>query len=136
MGQDREPVADRQRVLDVVGDEDDAEALRPGARSTWRSTIAASLTPSADVGSSRISTRAPKYSARAIASVWRSPPDSVPTSCAGSRTWIPISSICSVAIRRGLGHVEAGERAPARVGSEPTKKLRLMLISGSTARSW
>ena len=36
-------------------------------------------TPKALVGSSKISTLAPKWTARAMATVWRSPPDRVPT---------------------------------------------------------
>ena len=56
-------------------------------------TIAAWWTPSAEVGSSRISTFAPKWMARAIATDWRSPPESVPTAWVGSRMSMPISAI-------------------------------------------
>ena len=97
--------------MGVVGDEDDAR--RPGLGADWmkRSTVAASLTPSAEVGSSRMSTRAPKYMARPIASTCRSPPDSEPTSWSPSRTRVmPKRRICSSAMRlRRLG-VEPLER--------------------------
>ncbi len=103
---------------------------------TWRRTMAASLTPSAEVGSSRMSTRAPKYSARAMARVCRSPPERVPTNCPGSRMAMPISAICSVAMRPAARTSNLRNGPRPLVGSEPTKKLRLTLMSGSTARSW
>ncbi len=106
------------------------------AEMAWRRTIADSLTPSAEVGSSRIRTRAPKYSARAIASVWRSPPDSVPTSWSVSRTSIPMFFISSRAIRAALSLSNRLNGPNPLVGSLPRKKLRLMLISGITDRSW
>ena len=56
----REAVADGVGVVDVVGDEDHAEP-RARAWATRRSTTAAWCTPSAEVGSSRISTLAPKW---------------------------------------------------------------------------
>ena len=55
-----------------------------------RSTTPASFTPSAEVGSSRITTLAPKWMARAMATDWRSPPESVPTGCDVSRSSMPI----------------------------------------------
>jgi hypothetical protein len=45
------------------------------ASSTMRGTCDACFTPKAAVGSSRISTRAPKWTARAMARDWRAPPD-------------------------------------------------------------
>ena len=79
LNEDDEVVAHCHGMMGIVGDEDDADALRL-AGMVKRSTVAASFTPSAEVGSSRISTRAPKYIALPIASAWRSPPESVPTS--------------------------------------------------------
>src|SRR6266508_2152420 len=56
----------------------------------YRSTTPACLTPRDAVGSSRMSTLAPKWTARAIATDWRSPPERVPTGWSGSRMSIPI----------------------------------------------
>ena len=39
-----------------------------------------------------MSTRAPKYTARAIATHWRSPPDNVPIGCSTSRRSIPMAA--------------------------------------------
>ena len=75
----------------------------------------ASLTPSAEVGSSRMRTRAPRYSARAMASVWRSPPESVPTIWSVERTSMPIRSSCWCGDPRRLAEVEAAED-PAALG--------------------
>ena len=63
---------------------------RARASATSFSTTDAWCTPSAEVGSSRISTLAPKYMARAIATHCRSPPDSVPTGCSASRSLMPM----------------------------------------------
>ena len=78
-------------------------------------------------------TRAPKYSARAIASVWRSPPDSVPTSL------VRVADVDADAL-----HLLAGDAGRLRgmskrlsgptptVGSLPRKKFRVTLMSGMT----
>ena len=102
----------------------------------WRRTKADCLTPSAEVGSSRISTRAPKYSARAMASVWRSPPDSVPTAWSVSRMSMPIRFISSWAIPAALRMSNRFSGPTPTVGSLPRKKFRVTLISGMIARSW
>src|ERR1700716_430890 len=111
---------------------------RPRSRAwmTYLSTMPDWRTPSADVGSSRMSTLAPKYTARAIATAWRSPPDSVPTGWFGSRTSMPILRISSRITC--LANLTLSRRAgpTPRVGSEPRKKLRQMDIRGTVARSW
>ena len=101
-----------------------------------RRTTPASFTPSADVGSSRMTTFAPKWIARAIATDWRSPPESVPTGCDVSRRSIPIPLSASRVTRSAVfpSYVRSGPRP--FVGSDPRKKFRLMLISGIIARSW
>ena len=55
-----EAVAHQVGVVRVVGDEDDAEAARRGRAAMYFSTTPDCLTPSAAVGSSRMSTLAPK----------------------------------------------------------------------------
>ena len=89
---------------------------RPRSRASMTnfSTIAAWWTPSAEVGSSRISTLAPKWTARAIATDCRSPPESVPTAWVGSRTSMPMSAIACARDRVGVLLVEAAEREDAR----------------------
>ena len=81
-----------------------------------RRTIAACLTPSADVGSSRMRTRAPKYSARAIASVWRSPPGQRAHELAGVAD--VDADLEHLLARRlvGVPHVEPPERTGALRG--------------------
>jgi hypothetical protein len=102
----------------------------------YRSTTPACLTPSAAVGSSRISTRAPKYTARAIATDCRSPPDRVPTGCSGSRMSIPIfpssARVMSLAVRTSYRR----HGPHPLVGSDPRKKFRQIDSSGIIARSW
>ena len=79
---------------------------------------------------------APKYTARAIATAWRSPPDSVPTIWSGSRTSMPILAISSrMTVLACLMSIRRSGPAPF-VGSEPRKKLRQIAISGTVARSW
>ena len=99
------------------------------------STIDVCATPSAEVGSSRISTCAPKYTARAIATHCRSPPDSVPTAWCGSRTSMPMRFISSRVTR--CARVKSSRRngQTPRTGSRPMKKLRVTDISGIIARS-
>src|SRR6266571_1529771 len=73
---------------------------RPRSRAwtMYFSTTPDCLTPSAAVGSSRISTLAPKCTAREIATHWRSPPDRVPMGWSTSRRSIPIASSSSLHI--------------------------------------
>jgi hypothetical protein len=113
----------------VVGD-------RSRAWTTYFSTTPACFTPSAAVGSSRISTRAPKYTARAIATHCRSPPERVPTGCSTSRRSIPILASSFLAVN--LANLVLSRRIGPKplVGSEPRKKFRQTDISGTIARSW
>src|SRR3954471_3709482 len=60
------------------------------AAAVYLSTTPDCFTPRAAVGSSRISTRAPKYTARAIATHWRWPPESSPIGWLMSLTTMPI----------------------------------------------
>ena len=84
---------------------------------TWRMvsiTIAASRTPSAAVGSSMISTRGLKTSARPIATVWRWPPDSalMSTCVDGMREPRSASSrAASSCMRLQVEHAEAARLA-------------------------
>lgn len=57
--ENRELVADRMGMTNIVGDEDDAQP-RERTRLMYLRTIAVWRTPSAEVGSSRMSTFAPK----------------------------------------------------------------------------
>ncbi|KPI10546.1 protein of unknown function DUF1602 [Actinobacteria bacterium OK074] len=111
---------------------------RPRSRAVamYFSTTPDCLTPSAAVGSSRISTRAPKYTARAMATDWRWPPDRVPMGWSRSSRTMPmfrssVSAVCFIPAmsRRRTGHTP-------RVSSEPRKKLRHTGIRGTVARSW
>ena len=90
------------------------------------------LTPSAAVGSSRISTLAPKCTAREIATHWRSPPDRVPMGWSTSRRSMPIASSSSLHIFFIAG---MSIRTPLPT-SLPRKKFRQTGISATTARSW
>ena len=91
------------------------------------------LTPNAAVGSSRMSTRAPKNTARAIATHCRCPPDSEPigASTSGSSMPIFVNSV-SVVARIALASSENGNDFLR--SSWPRKKLRHTGISGTTAR--
>ena len=71
-----------------------------------------------------------------MASVWRSPPESVPTSWSVSRTSIPMFFISSRETRAAVSLSKRLNGQNPLVGSLPRKKLRLMLISGITDRSW
>ena len=96
------------------------------------STTPACLTPSAAVGSSRISTFAPKCTARAIATHCRSPPDRVPIGWSTSRRSMPMSSSSCLQV---FFMEPMSIRRPLRT-SLPRKKFRHTGISGTTARSW
>src|SRR6266571_2052463 len=103
---------------------------RSRACRTYLSTTPACLTPSAEVGSSRISTRAPKYTARAIATDCRSPPESVPTGWSGSRMSIPISfsSLRTIRFAVALSNQLSGPMCFR--GSAPRKKFRQVVVDG------
>src|SRR3954464_11451062 len=94
---------------------------RSRAGGMWRSTTPACLAPRADVGSSRMRTRAPRCTARAIATDWRSPPDSVPTGWSGLRMSMPMAGSCRGGEAGGggslgPGRADPGEGAPAGDG--------------------
>ena len=72
---DADPVGQVEHVVDVVADQEDADALLLELRISSR-TWAVSAGPSAAVGSSMIRILALKWTARAIATAWRWPPDS------------------------------------------------------------
>ena len=83
-----------------------------------------------------MSTRAPKYTARAMATHWRCPPERVPIGWLMSLTVMPIFFNSASAIRRiSLIFIGANGRFMAR-SSEPRKKLRHTSIRPTTARSW
>src|SRR3954447_1539773 len=89
---------------------------RSRAAATYRRTTPACLPPSADVGSSRMSTRAPKWTARAMATDCRSPPESVPTGWSGSRMSMPHVVERPAGGPARLAGVEPAEGAPAAGG--------------------
>src|SRR6218665_1081836 len=105
-------------------------------RSIVASTLAVWRPPSAEVGSSRISTLAPKKPARAMATPWRSPPDKVPTACSGSRSRMPIRCISAIVTWFACRMSKRLNGPQPLVGSRPMKKLRVTDISGIIARSW
>ena len=80
---------DQVGVVRVVGDEDDAEAGVAGGGGVLQH-HAGLLDAERRGGSSRISTRAPKYTARAMATHWRWPPERVPIGWLMSLTTMPI----------------------------------------------
>ena len=88
------------------------------------------------MGSSRISTLAPKYTARAIATDCRSPPDKVPTGWSESRMSMPIFDISSRVTPLAKSTLKRRNGQKPLVGSEPRKKFRQIDISGIIARSW
>ena len=75
-----DPVGDLEDVVEVVRDEDDREPLL-GEPLTSSSTCWVCATPSAAVGSSRITTREFHITARPIATDWRWPPERLATGC-------------------------------------------------------
>ena len=114
----------------------------PRARTSWisSSTLRLSLTPSAAVGSSRITTREPKAAARATATPCRCPPDSVSTGW--SMFWIvirPRSFSFSRAMRRISGWSSRRRTLPARPGlrsSRPMNRFSTIDSAGDRARFW
>ena len=78
--QDGDAVGDLEDVVEVVRDEDDREPLL-GRRLTSSSTCCVCATPSAAVGSSRITSFEFHITARATATDWRWPPESEATGC-------------------------------------------------------
>ena len=75
-----DPVGDLEDVVEVVRDQDDREPCSP-RRLTSASTCRVCATPSAAVGSSRITSCEFHMDARATATDWRWPPESVATGC-------------------------------------------------------
>ena len=102
-------------------------------RNTW----AASFTPRAAVGSSRIITLAPKYTARAMADTCRSPPDRLPTRRLPSVTRVmPIACISLTTISPAVLRSNTLNGPHPLVGSRPTKNERSRLISGNVPPNW
>jgi hypothetical protein len=80
-----------------------------------RRTISDSLTPSAEVGSSRMSTLAPKWIARAMATDWRSPPESVAIGRVTSSTAMPKCAISAFAAQLRSSQTAETDPIPAAV---------------------
>src|SRR5690554_3686608 len=94
------------------------------------------FTPRAAVGSSRTRTFAPKCTARAMATHWRSPPERVPMGWSTSRRSMPMRRSSERVVRSSRStSMRLKGPAPLR-GSEPRKKFRHTGISATTARSW
>ena len=86
VAQHRDLVAQRHHVLEDVRDEDDADLAVAQHAQRRRAAVSVLGAPSAEVGSSRISTRGSVSSALAISSSWRWASVSSPTSaCAAAR---------------------------------------------------
>src|SRR6266496_3753900 len=103
------------------------------------STMWDSLTPSAAVGSSMITTRRPNAALRATATPCRWPPESVSTAC--RIDWMPILRSCmwpraSACIRRVSSIRNTEPRIPGRRSSRPRNRLSAMSSAGATAKSW
>ena len=76
---DVDAVGDLEDVRHVVADEHDRHAARAHVLDEVEHPARLSLTPSAAVGSSMMTTREPKAAARATATPWRWPPERVST---------------------------------------------------------
>ena len=70
-----------------------------------------------------------------MATVWRSPPDSVPTAWVGSRRRMPISAIRDMVTSLAFLKSMYRNGPNPRVGSRPIQKLRVTDISGIIAKS-
>ena len=98
-----------------------------------RSTMPDCFTPRAAVGSSRTMTRAPKWTARAMETTWRWPPESWPTSTSTLGRSMPMS--CSWLLV--MVFISSSRSRPRLVVSSlPRKKLRHTDIWSTTARVW
>ena len=101
----RDAVGEQDRLLDVVRDEHDREAAllhRPTTRACIRSRVSASSAPN---GSSSSSTAGSRVSARASATRWASPPESV---AGHASAWCLEADVA-----------QRGERAGAALGPAP-----------------
>src|SRR5216683_1713162 len=104
------------------------------------STCPDSLTPSAAVGSSMITTRLAKAAARATATPWRCPPDSVSTACVSDPTLIFKLAMCSPQ-KQVLRDVEGGRQSevlvhrldPVAAGFERRAKVHLSSVEQDLA---
>ncbi len=114
----------------------------PRDRTSWirSSTLRLSLTPSAAVGSSRMTTFEPKAAARATATPWRWPPDSVST--AWWMFWM-VRRPSSVSLSRAnfsiFGRSSLRSHSPQKPGtrsSRPMNMLSAIESAGDSARFW
>ncbi|KQR97098.1 hypothetical protein ASG00_12500 [Microbacterium sp. Leaf351] len=83
-----------------------------------------------------MSTLAPKCTARAIATAWRSPPESVPIGWSVSRRSIPICLRADFVTSLAFFTERSPRAFGPLTGSLPRKKLRQIDIRGTVARSW
>ncbi len=98
-----------------------------------------SLTPSAAVGSSRMTTLRAKAALRATATPCRWPPESVSTACFMERMPILRSAMCwrdssAHPLRSSIRKTEPS--GPRRRSSRPRNMFSAMSRAGATARSW
>ena len=104
---DVDAVGDLEDVRHVVADEDRPAMPRSRTSRMSCSTLPDSLTPSAAVGSSMMMTRLPKAAARATATPWRWPPESVSTA------WLMSWMVSRPSLRHLLAR--ASSRMPVEV---------------------
>ena len=104
------------------------------------STRLPSLTPSAAVGSSRITTLLPNAADRATATPWRCPPDRLSTACPMfCSVAMPSSLMCRLASSRMCLRSSIRNTVPSTPGlrcSRPRNRLSAMSRPGATARVW
>ena len=113
VAQHRDLVAQRHHVLEDVRDEHDADLAVAQHAQRVAAASRCSSRPSAEVGSSRISTRGSVSSALAISSSWRSASDSSPTSCAQRHVEAELGEHRP----RARGHRARGRRTARACGS-------------------
>ena len=136
---DVDAVGHLEDVGHVVADEDDRQALVAHVADELEDLLD-SLTPRAAVGSSMMTTRWPKAAARATATPWRCPPESVST--AWLMSWMvsrPSSLICFLAASRMPPTSSMRRTEPRQPGtrrSRPRKRFVEMSSAGQTARFW
>ncbi len=112
---------------------------RSRTRRISSSTMPPSLTPRAAVGSSMMTTCLANAAARATATHWRWPPDSVSSACDIERmpTFSSARRATLSSIMRRLSSMRSTlPRQPGRRISRPRNRFSAMVIAGATARSW
>ena len=104
---------------------------------TKPSTLSVSFTERWLVGSSRMSRRDLKCMARAMATPWRCPPDSSPTSASAERRCRSTSRSAATASSRILGwSITPTPNAPNLNGSRPMNRLRAIDMVGTMELYW